>query len=131
MTKKQIAVIGGGAAGCALAWTLARPETQTLTDVTVFHDDDEVGGHSRTIGIWFDAAGKGHVNDAANPVPAGTTVYPVDIGVQFVCPTLYPNLYKQLQLPEFAGTVKLTPHAALKISRCRSDGTWRGVTPNA
>ncbi len=116
MTKKQIAVIGGGAAGCALAWTLSRPETQTLVDVTVFHDDDEVGGHSRTIGIWFDGAGKGHVNDAANPVPAGTTVYPVDIGVQFVCPTLYPNLYKQLQLPEFAGTVKLTPHAALKIS---------------
>ena len=31
MTKKRIGVVGGGAAGCALAWTLSRPETQGLT----------------------------------------------------------------------------------------------------
>src|SRR6185295_3733587 len=85
-------------------------------DVTLLHDDDEVGGHSRTIPIWFDGAGKGHVASAANPAPAGKQTYPVDIGVQFVCPTLYPNLYKQLALPELAGQVNLTPHAQLKIS---------------
>lgn len=116
MAKKKIAVVGGGASGCALAWTLMQSATMPLCEVTVLHDDDEVGGHSRTINIWFDNGGKGHVVSAANPAPAGKQVYPVDIGVQFVCPTLYPNLYKQLKLPEFAGQVNLTPHAALKIA---------------
>lgn len=115
-TKKKIAVVGGGASGCALAWTLMRPETQQLCDVTVLHDEDEVGGHSRTIGIWFDAQGRGHAQSAASPAPSGTTLYPVDIGVQFVCPTLYPNLYEQLAQPELGGAVTLTPHAELKIS---------------
>ncbi len=113
MAKKKIAVVGGGASGCSLLWTLMQAETENLVELTLFHDEAEVGGHSRTIGVWFDAAGKGH---ATTPAPAGTTVYPVDIGVQFVCPTLYPNLYKQLQRPEFTGQVSLTGHAELKLS---------------
>lgn len=116
MTKRMIAVVGGGAAGCSLAWTLMRPETQGLADVTVFHDEEEVGGHSKTIPIWFDGTGKGHVASSASPAPAGTQTFPVDIGVQFVCPTLYPNLYKQLAQPELGGAVKLTPHPELRIS---------------
>lgn len=116
MARRRIAVIGGGAAGCSLLWSLMRPETENLCDVTLFHDEDEVGGHSRTIHVWFDGTGKGHVDGGATPAPAGTKVYPVDIGVQFVCSTLYPNLYRQLEFPELAGEVKLTPHDALKLS---------------
>jgi len=113
MAKKKIAVIGGGAAGASAVWTLMNPETENLCDVTLFHDETEVGGHSRTIGVWFDDTGKGH---ATTPAPAGKTVYPVDIGVQFVCNTLYPNLYKQITRPEFTGRVSLTGHPELKIS---------------
>jgi hypothetical protein len=113
MTKKKIAVVGGGAAGAAAVWTLMAPETENLVDVTLLHDEDEVGGHSKTIGVWFDDAGKGH---ADTPAPAGKTVYPVDIGVQFICPTLYPNVYKQLERPEFTGRVSLTGHPELKLS---------------
>lgn len=112
MAKRKIGVIGGGATGCALIWALSKDETKHLVEMTLFHDEDEVGGHSKTINVWFDDAGKGQTSAP----PAGKQVYPVDIGVQFVCPTLYPNLYKQLALPEFKGTVNLTPHAELKIS---------------
>ena len=115
MTKRRIAVVGGGASGASLVWSLtARAATAELVDVTLFHDEDVVGGHSKTIEVWFDASGKGHAVTAAQPAP-GARVYPVDIGVQFVCPTLYPNLYKQLELPEFAG-VALTPQRELKLS---------------
>jgi hypothetical protein len=113
MTKKKVAVVGGGAAGAAAVWTLMCPETENLCEVTLFHDESEVGGHSRTIGVWFDDTGKGH---ATTPAPPGKTVYPVDIGVQFICPTLYPNTYKQLQRPEFTGRVSLTGHPELKLS---------------
>ena len=112
MAKKRIAVVGGGASGCSLLWALSREQTKELVELTLFHDETEVGGHSKTINVWFDATGKGH----ATPPPAGEPVYPVDIGVQFVCPTLYPNLYKQLALPELAGTVELAPQAELKLS---------------
>ena len=116
MAKKRIAVVGGGATGCALGWTLLQQQTENLVEVTLFHDETEVGGHSKTIDVWFDGAGKGHAVQAGHPAPAGATKHPVDIGVQFVCPTLYPNLYKMLKLPEFAGAVDLTNHPALKIS---------------
>ncbi len=114
MTKK-IGIVGGGASGCALAWALRRIETRGLCEVTLFHDEDVVGGHSKTINVWFDTAGVGHATETT-PAPAGTEIYPVDIGVQFVCPTLYPNLYKQLDLPEFSGAVTLTVHPELKLS---------------
>jgi hypothetical protein len=114
--KKRIAVVGGGASGCALVWSLMRAPTDELVEVTLFHDEDEVGGHSRTIPVFFDGAGKGHVATAASPAPAGAKVYPVDIGVQFVCKTLYPNLYQQLELAEMRGSVGLTEHPALRLS---------------
>lgn len=109
---KKIAVIGGGATGCSLVWTLSQEETKNLVELTLFHDEDEVGGHSATVNVWFDDAGKGHTSAP----PAGKQVYPVDIGVQFVCPTLYPNLYKQLERPELKGIVNLTAHDNLKLS---------------
>ena len=113
--KKKIAVVGGGATGCAFAWTLSKDETKDLVDLTILHDEDEVGGHSKTINVWFDDTGKGHAVEAGHPAPAGTQTYPVDIGVQFVAPTIYPNLYKQLKLPELQH-VELTLHPELKLS---------------
>jgi NAD(P)-binding Rossmann-like domain len=114
--KKRIAVVGGGASGCAILWALAQRETRDQVELTLFHDEDEVGGHSKTIEVWFDGAGRGHAVTAEAPAPPTATVYPVDIGVQFVCPTLYPNLYKQLGRPEFAGAVPLVRHPALRLS---------------
>lgn len=117
---KKVGIVGAGASGCALAWSLTQDEVRPHVEVTVFHDEDVVGGHSKTIPVWFDDAGEGHVADAASPAPPGKTTYPVDIGVQFVCPTLYPNLYEHLQRPEMS-SVKLTPHPELKLSGSFSD----------
>src|SRR5262249_43012599 len=91
------------------------------------HDEAVVGGHSNTIDVWFDADGKGHVADSDSP---GKTVYPVDIGVQFVCPTLYPNLYKQLELPELRNAVPLINHPALKLSGAFNDELVWGNFPD-
>lgn len=114
--KKRVAVIGGGASGAGLLWCFTSQDgPRERVQATLFHDEAEIGGHSRTIPVWFDAQGKGHVASAAHPTPAGAQVYPVDIGVQFVCETLYPNLYKQLRLPEFRH-VRLKRHEALKMS---------------
>ncbi len=127
--SKKVGVVGAGASGCSLAWALTQDEVRAKVDVTVFHDEDVVGGHSKTIPVWFDDAGQGHVADAANPAPAGKTTYPVDIGVQFVCPTLYPNLYKMLKLPELQG-VGLTNHAELKLSGSfAADMNWGNFAP--
>lgn len=112
---KKVGVVGAGASGCALAWSLMQDDVRPHVEVTVFHDEDVVGGHSKTIPVWFDDTGVGHVADAANPAPAGKTTYPVDIGVQFICPTLYPNTYCHLERPEMSA-VHLTGHPELKLS---------------
>lgn len=110
--KKRIAIIGGGASGTGLLWCFTSQEKPAESaSLTLFHDEAEIGGHSRTIPVWFDKNGKGHIENK----PADATMYPVDIGVQFVCSTLYPNLYRQLQLPEFKH-VTLKRHEALKMS---------------
>lgn len=126
---KKVGVIGAGASGCSIAWSLAQDETVNDVHVTVFHDEDEVGGHSKTIPVWFDDTGKGHVATSAAPAPAGKTTYPVDIGVQFISPTLYPNVYKHLELPEFAG-VDLQKHPRLKLSGAFApDMNWGNFPP--
>ncbi|NUO51100.1 MAG: hypothetical protein HOV80_19765 [Polyangiaceae bacterium] len=53
-------------------------------------------------------------------------MYPVDIGVQFVCESIYPNLYRQLELPEFAGAVRLKRHPELKMSGAFGSGRLWG-----
>lgn len=121
---KKVGVVGAGASGCALAWSLMQDEVRPHVEVTVFHDEDVVGGHSKTIPVWFDDAGVGHAADAASPAPPGKTTYPVDIGVQFICPTLYPNTYCHLQRPEMSA-VELTAHPELKLSGAFSpDMNW-------
>jgi predicted NAD/FAD-binding protein len=125
--KQRIAVVGGGASGVSLLWALAsQDETFAQVETTLFHDENVVGGHSNTIGVWFDAAGVGHVADAKTSGP----IYPVDIGVQFVTSTLYPNLYKQLDRAELHNAVRLTRHPALKLSGAFNDELVWGNFPD-
>ncbi len=126
MAKRKIAIIGGGASGVALAWCLTSwPETRRAWDVTLLHDEEELGGHSRTVAVWFDDTGHGHATSA----PAGRRSYPVDIGVQFVCRSLYPNLYRQLALPDFRDRVPLHRHPALRLSGAFGGDTAWGNFP--
>jgi hypothetical protein len=121
-----MAVVGGGATGASLLWCMTQDET-TLSafHVTLFHDEDEVGGHSRTIPVRFNEQGRGYVVPQA---PGDPAVYPVDIGVQFVCPSIYPNLYRQLELPELSH-IRLTRHPELRMSGAFGDGLAWGNFP--
>ena len=96
---KKIAVVGGGATGLSLLWCLTSQETtRNQVELTLFHEDPELGGHSRTMHPEF-----------------GGKTYPVDLGVQYICPLLYPNTYKMLALPEFAA-VTLQDHGEIKLA---------------
>jgi predicted NAD/FAD-binding protein len=113
MPRKRIAIIGGGASGVALAWCLTSlPRLRQDWIVTLLHDEDELGGHSRTIPVWFDEQGRGHTGAA----PVGRTVFPVDIGVQFVSRALHPNVYRVLESLEFRDRVRLHRHPGLRIA---------------
>ena len=77
---KKIAIIGSGIAGLSAAWLLNEKH-----DVTIFEDNDYVGGHSNTVDIALD--------DRTIPVDTGFIVYN---------PTNYPNLtalFNQLSVP--------------------------------
>ncbi len=100
--KTNICIVGGGAAGLSLAWALT--SQQAVADqctVTVIHNEARLGGHSLTIPVQPDGSSQ---------------TYLVDLGVQFVCGLLYPNLHEMLKRPEFAGQVVLDEHPQLKIS---------------
>jgi NAD(P)-binding Rossmann-like domain len=87
--KKKICVIGGGATGVSFLWCLTSQEkTRNQVELTLLHDDGDLGGHSRTMYPEF-----------------GGKKYPVDVGVQYVCPLLYPNTYRMLELPNFKNVV--------------------------
>jgi len=120
--KKRVCVIGGGAAGTSVLWCLTGKDVDAPSRLVLFHDENEIGGHSRTIPVVFD----GEVGRVA---PQGTAnSHPVDIGVQFVCPTLYPNLYRQLELSEFSD-IRLKRHAALRMSGAFTDDLVWGNFP--
>src|ERR1043165_955794 len=89
MTKKQVCIVGGGASGLCLAWLATRSaHIAAEWDVTLLHDEPALGGHSHTI-----------------PVELGGARVPVDIGVQFVSPTLYPHVTAMLAMPLLASRV--------------------------
>ena len=46
MSKKSIAVVGSGIAGLSAAWLLSQKH-----DVTLFEQDDRIGGHSNTYNV--------------------------------------------------------------------------------
>ncbi|HEU5469667.1 MAG TPA: FAD-dependent oxidoreductase [Actinophytocola sp.] len=93
-------VVGGGATGTALLWTLAQdPVVCQRWQATLLHNGSALGGHSMTVPIDY----------------RGVTI-PVDIGVQFVAPMLYPNVAAMLGLPEFQQRVGLTPFDVLEVA---------------
>jgi len=127
MTRKKVAVVGGGATGGALLWSATREQAQRDGfDVTLFHDEPTLGGHSDTYFVKYDAAGKGTIVPDMTP---GS--FAIDIGVQFVCPPVYPNLYEMLKLPEFANqnTMRLKNHPELRLAAGFADDMNWGNIP--
>lgn len=79
---KQIAIIGGGGAGLACAWSLSR-----VHDVTLFEKETSLGGHATSTQIEVE----GHS-------------IPVDMGVEFFSEKQAPNFFlllDRLQLPTY------------------------------
>ena len=105
----NICVIGGGATGLSLLWALKSQGATQGANLTLLHyqprlggqlhDQPRLGGHSITY-----------------PIPVGGHSVPVDLGVQFVCKLIYPNLHRMLERPEFKGKVILDDFPALKVS---------------
>jgi predicted NAD/FAD-binding protein len=95
----KVCVIGGGATGLSLLWALKSQAATQGVNVTLLHDQPRLGGHSITY-----------------PIPLGDHKVPVDLGVQFVCKPLYPNLHLMLERPEFDGKVVLDDFPALKVA---------------
>ncbi|MEM7141962.1 MAG: NAD(P)-binding protein [Actinomycetota bacterium] len=88
---QRICIIGGGAAGIGLAWSLARATELGLNkatyEVTLIHDQDQIGGHSWT----------------QPNVKVGDQTVNIDCGVQAIAPKWYPMTMSMLDLDEFAG----------------------------
>ena len=98
--KQKVCIVGGGATGVALLWALSQdPQASQEWDITLIHDQSTVGGHSLTY-----------------QVPWNGKTFPVDIGVQFISPMLYPNVHIMLQRPEFQSRVAVTEYDQLKIA---------------
>jgi hypothetical protein len=85
----NVCVVGGGAAGVGLIWTLAKAKSLGVAvpamNITLVHCEDSVGGHSNTY----------------NTTLGGQSVA-IDLGVQMVAPKMYPIVMSMLALPEFA-----------------------------
>ena len=83
--KKKVCIVGGGATGIALLWTLSQDaQARQDWDITLIHNQATVGGHSLTY-----------------PVTQNGKTFPIDIGVQFISPMLYPNVHIMVDRPEF------------------------------
>jgi hypothetical protein len=112
--KERVCIVGGGAAGVALLWLLAKAQQRNRAahqyEITLLHNDllkdkngveqpgiPSLGGHSRSV-----------------PVEVNGKEYWIDLGVQMIAPEMYPNLMCMLKLPEFKG-VRMDP-VPLKVS---------------
>lgn len=96
---KQVCIVGGGATGAGLLWCLAQDAGASANwTATLLHEDSELGGHSYTL-----------------PVQHNGKMLPIDIGVQLICPLMYPNVDLMLQTKDFA-TVRRTPFDLLKVA---------------
>ena len=103
MAKKNVCIVGGGATGVALLWALAQdPAARQEWNVTLIHNQESVGGHSLTY----------YVPAPGNP----NKKLPIDIGVQFISPMMYPSVHVMLQRPEFQARVPMNDYNALKIA---------------
>ena len=110
MAKKNVCIVGGGATGVALLWALAQDQAARQEwNVTLIHDQPApsangiggVGGHSLTYYV---------------PVPGKNKTLPIDIGVQFISPMMYPSVHVMLQRPEFQSRVPMNDYDSLKVA---------------
>lgn len=99
-SKQKVCILGGGATGVSLLWVLSQDSrARQAWDMTLIHDQSTVGGHSLTYNI-----------------PWNGKTFPVDIGVQFISPMLYPNVHVMLQRPEFKSRVPVRNYPTLDIA---------------
>ena len=96
--RQNVCIIGGGASGVALLWTLSQ-DPNSNCNVTLIHNQPNLGGHSYSPAVQWN----------------GKT-FNVDIGVQFISPFLYPNVHDMLKKPEFKSRVALTNYDSLKVA---------------
>ena len=86
----NVCVIGAGASGVGLLWSLAMAQQQGQTlqplTITLIHDQAVVGGHSHS-----------------EEVTMGGKQVHIDCGVQMIAPKMYPATLSMLALPDFAG----------------------------
>ncbi len=98
--KRKACIIGGGATGVALLWTLSQDKkARQGWDFTLIHNQPQLGGHSLTY-----------------PVSHNGKTFNIDIGVQFIAPMLYPNVHLMLERPEFQSRVTVNNYPELKIA---------------
>ena len=89
MTRKKIAVIGGGGAGATAAWAL-----RNVHDVTLLESEESLGGHAHSPTFVQD----------------GQTVC-VDMGVEFFTEKTSPNtmaLFEHFQIPTFVAPLSFS-----------------------
>jgi len=95
----RLGVVGGGATGAALAWALSQdPKVAAEWEVVLLHEGGSLGGHSMTVEVDYRGV-----------------ALPVDIGVQFISPMLYPNVHVMLGMPAFSD-VPVTAFDALQVA---------------
>jgi len=113
MSTKQIAIVGAGISGLGAAWMLKK----SSIDCVVYEKADYVGGNAETIEVTHE----------------GRRV-PVDVGVQYIVPMLYPNvaaLAKRLNVPLVPFPVSFTVGWDDKVFGTIQKDTevWRQLEP--
>lgn len=111
-TKKKVCIIGGGATGVSLLWILSQdPKAREEWEVTLIHNQDQLGGHSLTYPVTRKIKSR-----VGGKTVTTEKTFDIDIGVQFIAPMLYPNVHQMLQRPEFKSRVEVFDYNDLKIA---------------
>lgn len=96
MTEK-VCIIGGGAAGVGLMWTLAKADVDV--DITLIDFREHLGGHALTVTVEHNGC-----------------QIPVDTGVQFYIPLLYPNISALTKLDGIKNSVPTEAYDDLRVA---------------
>lgn len=83
VTRKRIAVVGGGISGLACAWLLQKQSHDT--DVVLFEESSVAGGHAMTVDVEL-------LQRRASDAEAKRVQVAVDVGFQVFNLTTYPHL---------------------------------------
>ncbi len=114
MNNPRIAIVGSGTAGLSAAWMLKR----SGIDSVIYEQNDALGGNAKTIDVTLN----------------GATI-PIDVGVDYFVPMLYPNIFamtKLLGVPithyPSAYTVSWSDGTVFGINR-KNNQFWRDIEP--